>query len=179
MVFAFKTERITHYGDKVYVVGNLNQYGNWNPENGLEMFTNKKSYPLWKSDSVEVNNTIMLNLEYKFVIIKSNGVVVWEKGHNRCCWQWSRDFSTPHGYIHYTGRGYNLMELTLDFMLTSARKHSAHCSETGCDQRCLLSFPKAKYRRVWGSAVQRPRRLLDRVFKKPADAEGRISEHAQ
>ena len=82
--FNFKTKKYTNYGDSLYVVGNYEMFGNWNPKMGLKLTTDKRSYPIWKSEILETNNQDdILNFEYKYVVITKDGDVYWEGGNNR------------------------------------------------------------------------------------------------
>lgn len=82
--FHFQTKRKTNLGDTLYVVGNHEILGNWNPHKGLVMSTNEKIYPNWKSDVIETDNhNELINIEYKYVLITKNGKVYWEDGNNR------------------------------------------------------------------------------------------------
>ena len=83
MEFTFETERKTEWGDRLFVVGNISCFGNWNPKKGLELFTNKKIYPDWKSGICRCNAAMLRKFEYKYVIVKKNGGVYWESGNNR------------------------------------------------------------------------------------------------
>ncbi|GAA0076957.1 hypothetical protein UT300005_13350 [Clostridium sp. CTA-5] len=69
----------TKFGEKVYVVGNIPELGNWDINNAPEL--SGESWPIWKS-----TNSIILplgmNFEYKYVVKTSNGLV-YESGENR------------------------------------------------------------------------------------------------
>lgn len=70
----------TNPGDRFVITGNTPELGNWNPHNGLELKTKDGMFPNW------LENTFIKagsNVEYKFVIIRSNGFVEWESGANR------------------------------------------------------------------------------------------------
>lgn len=71
----------TSFGENVYVVGNVPELGDWDPDNAIDAFHNPNSSEWWKwflPVSVPANTTI----EYKF--IKKNGATVtWESGSNR------------------------------------------------------------------------------------------------
>ena len=82
--FHFQTRRNTNFGDNLYVVGNHELIGNWDPKKGLKLTTCKKSYPNWRSDVIETNEqNDILALEYKYVLITGNGDIYWEEGSNR------------------------------------------------------------------------------------------------
>ena len=82
--FNFKTQRETSYGDSLYIVGNTELLGNWNPKSGIELKTNKNIYPSWESPYFEckcIEN--ILDIQYKYVLIDPSGIIYWETGKNR------------------------------------------------------------------------------------------------
>ena len=82
--FHFQTKRQTNFGDTLYVVGNDSLLGNWDPHKGFIMKTDEKTYPIWKSDTVQTDsNKHIINTEYKYVLITKEGKVYWEEGNNR------------------------------------------------------------------------------------------------
>ncbi|WP_240452180.1 alpha-amylase family glycosyl hydrolase [Virgibacillus sp. YIM 98842] len=71
----------TEQGSNVYIVGNVSELGNWNPDEALGPFFNQVvyRYPAWYYDiSVPADETI----EYKFIKKDENGNVEWETGNN-------------------------------------------------------------------------------------------------
>lgn len=73
----------TAYGENVYLVGSAAELGAWDVTKAIgPMFNATASiatYPTWFYDISVPANT---RLEYKFVKINANGVVVWESGSN-------------------------------------------------------------------------------------------------
>lgn len=71
----------TSPGENVYVVGNIPELGDWDPDKAVDAFHNPNASEWWKwflPVSVPANTSI----EYKF--IKKNGATVtWESGSNR------------------------------------------------------------------------------------------------
>ena len=99
--FHFQTNRTTNFGDFLYVVGNDDLLGNWNPHKGLRMTTDEKTYPIWKSETIESDNhNNIINIEYKYVLITKDGKIYWEEGNNRSLvnnlkikdWVFDKDF---------------------------------------------------------------------------------------
>lgn len=99
--FHFQTKRHTNSGDSLYVVGNDDLLGNWNPRKGLLMKTNKKIYPYWKSNIIETEDyNGVIEIEYKYVLITKDGKIYWEEGNNRSLvdylkiknWEFDKDF---------------------------------------------------------------------------------------
>ena len=73
----------TSYGTSVYLVGNVEELGGWNPDKAIGPFFNSTqsiaSYPTWFYDvSVPAGKTI----EFKFIKKDGAGNVVWESGSN-------------------------------------------------------------------------------------------------
>ena len=73
----------TNYGQSVYIVGNCEELGNWNPDKAVGYLFNSTgsiaTYPTWFFDvSVPAGTTI----EYKYIKKDSAGNVVWESGAN-------------------------------------------------------------------------------------------------
>ncbi|AOR23387.1 phospholipase D-like domain-containing protein [Clostridium taeniosporum] len=69
----------TKFGEKLYVVGNIPQLGNWDINNALEL--NGENWPNWKSTN-SITLPSGMNFEYKYVIKTSTGLV-YESGENR------------------------------------------------------------------------------------------------
>lgn len=75
----FHVEAITNMGEKIYIVGNVEEIGNWDPSKVYMPFHNP-NYPEWFLPvSVPVNKRI----EFKFIKKDENNNVVWESGSNR------------------------------------------------------------------------------------------------
>lgn len=69
----------TNYGENIYLVGNIPELGNWDPNLATEAFHNPE-YPYWFLPvSVPVGKTI----EFKFIKKDEYGNVQWESGPNR------------------------------------------------------------------------------------------------
>ncbi|ELZ87682.1 cyclomaltodextrin glucanotransferase [Haloferax elongans ATCC BAA-1513] len=72
----------TDMGENVYVVGNVHELGNWDPDRAVGPFFNQvvHEYPNWYYD---VNLPAGADIEFKFVKIADDGTVTWESGSNR------------------------------------------------------------------------------------------------
>lgn len=69
----------TQYGENIYIVGNIPELGNWDPDYCTEAMLNP-NYPEWfLSVSVPVGTTI----EFKFIKKDASGNITWESGTNR------------------------------------------------------------------------------------------------
>ena len=71
----------TKLGDNIYIVGNINEFGNWNTDNFNENQKLKGNlYPMWLSESISIEKK--KNIEYKY-IIKGPNKLEWEDCENR------------------------------------------------------------------------------------------------
>ncbi|MBW6410741.1 phospholipase D-like domain-containing protein [Clostridium weizhouense] len=71
---------LTQPRDKVVIVGNVPELGEWKAENGLEMSTSDDLFPDW---FVKADIKSGSKIEYKYVIVRANGNEEWENGANR------------------------------------------------------------------------------------------------
>ena len=73
----------TLYGENVYIVGNVSELGNWDPDKAIGSFFNSTAtiaqYPSWFYD---INVPANTKIEYKYIKKNQNGEVVWESGEN-------------------------------------------------------------------------------------------------
>lgn len=72
-------------GDKVLAVGNLDILGSWQPSAGFELGTGLETYPCWSGVAVLPNDFAQSSkvLEFKFVVLRRDGSLLWEPGENR------------------------------------------------------------------------------------------------
>ena len=73
----------TEYGQSVFIVGNIEELGNWNPDKAVGTFFNSTgsiaTYPTWFFD---VSVPAGTRIEYKYIKKDAAGNVVWESGAN-------------------------------------------------------------------------------------------------
>ena len=74
----FKLKYESHWGEELYLTGNMDALGSWKPEKALAMRYVDNGY--W-SVAVELDESE--TVEYKY-IIKENGQIRWESRGNRC-----------------------------------------------------------------------------------------------
>ena len=75
----FHVQADTVMGENIYIVGNIPELGNWDPDKCTEAMLNP-NYPEWFLPvSVPAGTTI----EFKFIKKDANGTVTWESGENR------------------------------------------------------------------------------------------------
>jgi len=73
----------TAWGQNVYIVGNIIELGNWDPNRAIRMFNSSASiaqFPSWFQDVSVPKNT---RIEFKFIMRNPQGQVIWESGANR------------------------------------------------------------------------------------------------
>ncbi|KAF2789577.1 carbohydrate-binding module family 20 protein [Melanomma pulvis-pyrius CBS 109.77] len=78
----FNTHVTNSFHENVTIVGQLDQIGNWGPENGIRLDGSKytSSDPLWYGD---IDLPAGTPFEYKYIKWTSSGEIVWESGSNR------------------------------------------------------------------------------------------------
>ncbi|KAL4430504.1 hypothetical protein ABPG74_005429 [Tetrahymena malaccensis] len=75
----------TNYGERLAIVGNIQQLGNWKKEDALNLQWNNNN--IWKGQAI-INFSQLSNdkqiLEYKYILIdEKNQKIQWEEGQNR------------------------------------------------------------------------------------------------
>jgi alpha-amylase len=69
----------TSMGQNVYLVGNIQQLGNWNTSKALGPF-NASSYPTWNMNDIYLPRNS--SVQYKYILKDGSGNVTWESGNN-------------------------------------------------------------------------------------------------
>ena len=75
----FSINYISTYGEEVGILGSLPILGNWDQNNVFKLKWN--SGHIWKGE-IDVNNNMIEDFEFKFVILSENTVKIWENGEN-------------------------------------------------------------------------------------------------
>ena len=67
----------TVWNEQVYLVGSINELGNWNIENGVKLLTDASSFPKWTATVILPSN---ITFEYKYLIVDTNTFEIkrWE-----------------------------------------------------------------------------------------------------
>mmetsp|Transcript_114726 Transcript_114726/g.244777 ORF Transcript_114726/g.244777 Transcript_114726/m.244777 type:complete len:547 (-) Transcript_114726:143-1783(-) len=82
---AFAVLLETNFGDTVRVVGAPDVLGAWQPSRGLDLDTGAGTYPCWSGEVLlPDSDCAAAGVEYKFVVTRADGSVLWEPGANRC-----------------------------------------------------------------------------------------------
>ena len=76
---SFKIKYDTVYGEKIGVLGSVNEFGNWNENNVCVLNWNCNNY--WKG-CVEFETIPKEEIEFKFVVIECGRVKKWQEGNN-------------------------------------------------------------------------------------------------
>ncbi len=74
----FHIQAETNYGENIYIVGNVPELGNWDPDECTEAMINP-NYPEW---FLPVSVPADTEIEFKFIKKDSTGAVIWESGEN-------------------------------------------------------------------------------------------------
>lgn len=69
----------TQWGENIYIVGNIPELGNWDPNNCTEAMLNP-NYPEW---FLSVSVPAGTRIEFKFIKKDASGNITWESGTNR------------------------------------------------------------------------------------------------
>mmetsp|Transcript_31234 Transcript_31234/g.85747 ORF Transcript_31234/g.85747 Transcript_31234/m.85747 type:complete len:496 (+) Transcript_31234:106-1593(+) len=81
----FTVSAETSFGDKVCVVGAADTLGSWDTSRAVLLDTEAHTYPLWFGRAFVSHASLMepKDVEFKFIIQRADGSVVWEEGPNR------------------------------------------------------------------------------------------------
>ncbi|KAI0659088.1 glycoside hydrolase [Cubamyces menziesii] len=74
----FAETATTTFGENIFVVGSLDELGNWDPNSAVAL--SAASYPTW---TVSINIPADTTFEYKFIRKETDGSIVWESDPNR------------------------------------------------------------------------------------------------
>ncbi len=78
----FHVQKQTILGQKVYIVGNIPELGNWDPVKALDAFHNPDPVQ-WYDWFLPVSVPQGVTFQYKFILKDDSGNVIWEGGNNR------------------------------------------------------------------------------------------------
>ena len=78
---SFRVKFETTYGQSVYIIGNIEELGSWDPSKALLLFTNKEKYPIWKS-TTDIVCPVGMEIYYKYLVKEGNNYH-WETCQNR------------------------------------------------------------------------------------------------
>ncbi|CAK80965.1 unnamed protein product (macronuclear) [Paramecium tetraurelia] len=82
----FKVRCQTQFKQQVYIVGDQQSMGKWNPKQGIKLDTNGDIYPLWIGTLIadfELNQLI----KFKAAIVEADNII-WESTENRVVQVW-------------------------------------------------------------------------------------------
>ena len=78
---SFRVKFETTYGQSVYIIGNIEELGSWDPSKALLLITNKEKYPIWKS-TTDIVCPVGMEIYYKYLVKEGNNYH-WETCQNR------------------------------------------------------------------------------------------------
>ncbi len=79
----FKCKYETSFGEELFIMGNIEELGSWEPQKAIRMETTKEVYPLWT-----ITNTFVcpvgMEIFYKYIVKKTNPTtneveILWEE----------------------------------------------------------------------------------------------------
>ena len=73
---SFRVKFETNYGQSVYIIGNIEELGSWDPSKALLLYTNKEKYPIWKS-TTDIVCPVGMEIYYKY-LVKDGNNYHWE-----------------------------------------------------------------------------------------------------
>ena len=76
----FQVRFETKYGQSVFIVGNIEELGNWEPSKAILMTTCSETYPIWKT-TTELVCPLGMEIYYKYLVKEGNNIY-WEEINN-------------------------------------------------------------------------------------------------
>ena len=61
----FNVKATTKLGDEIYIIGSINELGNWDDNKKIKLNTNEYLYPIWETDIIQINQNYS-KIEYKY-----------------------------------------------------------------------------------------------------------------
>ena len=61
----FNVKATTKLGDEIYIIGSINELGNWDDNKKIKLNTNEYLYPTWETDFIHFNQNYS-KIEYKY-----------------------------------------------------------------------------------------------------------------
>ena len=69
---SFRVKFETNFGQAVYIIGNIEELGSWEPSKAVALSTNKDKYPWWKSTG-DLVCPVGMEIYYKYLVKLSLG----------------------------------------------------------------------------------------------------------
>lgn len=73
---SFRVKYETEYGQSVFIVGNIEELGSWDPSKAIPLTTTPENYPIWKS-TTDLICPVGMEIDYKY-LVKQNQNYHWE-----------------------------------------------------------------------------------------------------
>ena len=77
---SFRVKYETKYGQLLYIIGNIEELGQWDPAKAVPMVTTKDIYPTWKITK-EFTCPLGMEIYYKYLVKEGNNIY-WEQLNN-------------------------------------------------------------------------------------------------
>ena len=74
---SFRVKYETKYGQTLYIIGNIEELGEWDPSKAIPMATSKDIYPTWKITK-EFSCPLGMEIFYKYLVKEGNNIY-WEE----------------------------------------------------------------------------------------------------
>ena len=79
-LLSFHVRFETKYGQSVFIVGNIEELGSWEPSKAIPMTTCRETYPIWKI-TTELVCPLGMEIYYKYLVKEGNNIY-WEEINN-------------------------------------------------------------------------------------------------
>uniref|UniRef100_A0A0G4I7E3 CBM20 domain-containing protein n=1 Tax=Chromera velia CCMP2878 TaxID=1169474 RepID=A0A0G4I7E3_9ALVE len=127
----------TTLGDTLAVVGSESEIGGWSPESAVTLETDADSWPLWKGKVHFSETEAGDRMEYKYIIRRADGGVVWESFDNNRC------LTLPYKNVHEHVPPLPLLEMeTQQFDVLESPACATETAGTGGDGAAMPSTEK-------------------------------------
>ena len=73
---SFRVKFETKFGQSVYIIGNIEELGQWDTSKAIPMYTNKDIYPTWKIKK-DFICPLGMEIDYKY-LVKDGNKIIWE-----------------------------------------------------------------------------------------------------
>ena len=77
---SFRVKFETKYGQSLFIIGSIEELGEWDPSKAIPMATSKDIYPTWKITK-EFTCPIGMEISYKYIVKEGNNIY-WEEINN-------------------------------------------------------------------------------------------------
>lgn len=80
-MYQFQIRAYTQLGEIIGLIGSGEELGNWDVDKCIRLTTSTELYPLWiSSKQISFENKLESGITYKYILLKPDGSIEWEKG---------------------------------------------------------------------------------------------------